>query len=99
MSNLHTTKKPELDSGLLATFYTEKHTKFTLDAAPQIYACQPHTVRLLRFCIVNNETIPEPVSVACHQLWGHRQARQNRPVDALRHICQDGTAMNESEKS
>jgi hypothetical protein len=39
-----TTKKPELDSGLSATFYTENNFKSSLDAAPQICACQPHTV-------------------------------------------------------
>ena len=39
-----TTKKPELDSGLSATFYTENKSKLSLDAAPQICACQPHTV-------------------------------------------------------
>ncbi|HOX55817.1 MAG TPA: hypothetical protein PLC99_02920 [Verrucomicrobiota bacterium] len=39
-----TTKKPEFDSGLLATFYTENNLKSYLDAAPQIYACQLHTV-------------------------------------------------------
>ena len=39
-----TTKKPELDSGLSATFYTENKSKSSLDAAPQICACQPHTV-------------------------------------------------------
>src|ERR1017187_7624330 len=39
-----TTKKPELDSGLSATFYTENYFKSSLDAAPQICACQPHTV-------------------------------------------------------
>jgi hypothetical protein len=64
-----TTKKPELDSGLSATFYTENHTKASLDAAPQIYACQPHTVRLLRFGIVNVMNIAERLSPACHQFW------------------------------
>jgi hypothetical protein len=63
------TKKPELDSGLSATFYTENYTKASLDAAPQIYACQPHTVRLLRFGIVNVMNIAERLSPACHQFW------------------------------
>ena len=39
-----TTKKPEFYSGLSATFYTENYFKSSLDAAPQICACQPHTV-------------------------------------------------------
>jgi hypothetical protein len=39
-----TTKKPEPNSGLLATFHTENNSKSFFDAAPQIYACQPHTV-------------------------------------------------------
>jgi hypothetical protein len=39
-----TTKKPESHSGLLATFYTENNSNSSLDAAPQIYAYQPHTV-------------------------------------------------------
>jgi hypothetical protein len=71
-----TTKKPELYSGLSATFYTENHSKSSLDAAPQIYACQPHTVRLLRYCIVNADNIPELLFPACHQLWGQGQALQ-----------------------
>jgi hypothetical protein len=70
-----TTKKPELYSGLSATFYTENRAKSDFDAAPQIYACQPHTVRLLRFCIVNADTIPEPLSLSCHQLWGQGHAQ------------------------
>jgi hypothetical protein len=41
---ISTTKKPELDSGLSATFYIENNFKLPLDAAPQICACQPHTV-------------------------------------------------------
>jgi hypothetical protein len=39
-----TTKKPELYSGLSATIYTENNSKSLFDAAPQIYAYQPHTV-------------------------------------------------------
>jgi hypothetical protein len=37
-------KKAGLGSGLSATFYTENYSKSLLDAAPQIYAGQLHTV-------------------------------------------------------
>jgi hypothetical protein len=78
-----TTKKPDFDSGLSATFYTENYFKSSLDAAPQIYACQPHTVRLLRFCITDDDNIPEPLSPSCHQLWGQGKTRQNGRKTAL----------------
>ena len=42
--SVSTTERPEFRSGLSATFYTENFSKSSPDAAPQICACQPHTV-------------------------------------------------------
>src|SRR5215469_10211386 len=69
-------------AGLLSrpsnTFYNENSTKFFSDTAPQTSAYQPHTVWLLRFCIVQHVmTIAESLSPASHQYWGHRKVARN----------------------
>src|SRR5436190_23907006 len=51
-TGLKETKRPGFNPALKHILQTEQ-TKSLSNAAPQIYTHEPHTVSLLRFCIVN----------------------------------------------